>query len=168
MSVRHSNLKDADGLHEPKGIDTALAGTVYESTGAGSGTWVPLAGSNVTRIEDLADFPAAVAGVITLAANTVYQIIGAIDIGANRLVMDSNSRVEGAAPTISSISSTTTGNLITSATSFTMEGLALSCPSGAAFSLTGTTAEIALLKSVTILSCTSCGSITTWGFLTDE
>ena len=126
---------------------------------------MPLAGSNVTRIEDLADFPAAVAGVITLAANTVYQIIGAIDIGANRLVMDSNSRVEGAAPTISSISSTTTGNLITSATSFTMEGLALSCPSGAAFSLTGTTAEIALLKSVTILSCTSCGSITTWGFL---
>lgn len=39
MSVQHKNLTGAD-LHEPKGVATAGAGTVYEADGAGSGSWV--------------------------------------------------------------------------------------------------------------------------------
>jgi hypothetical protein len=39
MSTIHKNLTGAD-LHEPKGADTALAGRVYVSDGAGSGSWV--------------------------------------------------------------------------------------------------------------------------------
>lgn len=34
----HKNLTGSD-LHEPKGADTALVGTVYVSDGAGSGSW---------------------------------------------------------------------------------------------------------------------------------
>lgn len=38
MTTIHKNLTGAD-LHEPKGADTALAGKVYVSDGAGSGAW---------------------------------------------------------------------------------------------------------------------------------
>lgn len=38
MTTVHRNLTGAD-LHEPKGADTALAGRVYVSDGAGSGSW---------------------------------------------------------------------------------------------------------------------------------
>lgn len=35
----HANIPEA-GLHEPKGVSTATAGTVYVADGAGSGSWV--------------------------------------------------------------------------------------------------------------------------------
>lgn len=38
-NVQHSSLTDADGLHEPKGISTALSNQVYLSNGSGSGNW---------------------------------------------------------------------------------------------------------------------------------
>lgn len=37
----HRNLTGAD-LHEPKGVATAAAGTVYVANGAGSGSWQPI------------------------------------------------------------------------------------------------------------------------------
>ncbi len=36
----HRDLKEADGLHEPKGVEAALAGQIYVANGAGSGSWV--------------------------------------------------------------------------------------------------------------------------------
>lgn len=36
-------------LHEPKGADTAAAGTVYISDGAGSGTWSTITPSQAPR-----------------------------------------------------------------------------------------------------------------------
>lgn len=39
MAIEHRDLVGAQ-LHEPKGADTALAGTVYTSDGLGSGTWL--------------------------------------------------------------------------------------------------------------------------------
>jgi len=42
MATIHKNLTGAD-LHEPKGADTALAGRVYVSNGAGSGSWTDAA-----------------------------------------------------------------------------------------------------------------------------
>jgi hypothetical protein len=38
MAVEHKNLT-GDQLHEPKGAETAAAGSVYVADGAGSGTW---------------------------------------------------------------------------------------------------------------------------------
>jgi len=38
MTIQHKNIQEAD-LHEPKGISTATAGTIYVADGAGSGTW---------------------------------------------------------------------------------------------------------------------------------
>lgn len=41
MGVQHSTLTGTS-LHEPKGVATAAAGTVYQADGAGSGSWVVL------------------------------------------------------------------------------------------------------------------------------
>lgn len=38
MTIQHKNIQEAD-LHEPKGISTASAGTIYVADGSGSGTW---------------------------------------------------------------------------------------------------------------------------------
>lgn len=47
MAVQHSSLTGAD-LHEPKGVATAAAGTVYVANGAGSGTWQDAAAADIT------------------------------------------------------------------------------------------------------------------------
>lgn len=39
MTIEHSALTDADGLHEPKGIAGANTNEVYHADGLGSGTW---------------------------------------------------------------------------------------------------------------------------------
>lgn len=46
-TVQHSTLTGTEN-HEPKGADTATAGTVYVSDGAGSGSWTTLAGTQVS------------------------------------------------------------------------------------------------------------------------
>lgn len=43
--AEHRNLTGAD-LHEPKGAETALSGTVYQSDGSGSGQWVKPSAQN--------------------------------------------------------------------------------------------------------------------------
>lgn len=46
MAVEHKDLT-GDQLHEPKGAETAAAGSVYVADGSGSGTWSdPVAGIN--------------------------------------------------------------------------------------------------------------------------
>ncbi len=41
MAIEHKDIVDAQ-RHEPKGISTAVASTVYIADGAGSGTWQPI------------------------------------------------------------------------------------------------------------------------------
>lgn len=38
MTIQHASIPDGQ-IHEPKGISTAPAGSVYKASGAGSGTW---------------------------------------------------------------------------------------------------------------------------------
>ena len=44
-NVQHSDLTDADGIHEPKGISTANSNQLYIADGSGSGNW-----RDITRI----------------------------------------------------------------------------------------------------------------------
>lgn len=39
MTVQHSAITEAQGIHEPKGVSTASSGQVYIADGAGSGDW---------------------------------------------------------------------------------------------------------------------------------
>lgn len=78
-------------LHEPKGIATAAAGTVYVANGAGSGDYELPGGNNTVVINVLADLPTPSGGTITLAANTNYIIAAAINIGTNFITAADNS-----------------------------------------------------------------------------
>lgn len=43
----HRDLTGAE-LHEPKGVESALSGTIYVANGSGSGSWTNLGGNRVT------------------------------------------------------------------------------------------------------------------------
>lgn len=43
----HRDLTGTE-LHEPKGVESALSGTVYVANGSGSGSWTNLGGNRVT------------------------------------------------------------------------------------------------------------------------
>jgi hypothetical protein len=47
--MEHANIPEA-GLHEPKGVSTAAAGTAYIADGAGSGTWQDPVPSDLPRL----------------------------------------------------------------------------------------------------------------------
>ena len=58
-TIAHSSLTVAE-LHEPKGVASASANTVYSATGSGSGTWQKVKPTNLNGITSngsLGDFP---------------------------------------------------------------------------------------------------------------
>lgn len=48
MAINHKDIPDS-GLHEPKGVVSAAAGTVYVADGAGSGSWQNPVPSDIPR-----------------------------------------------------------------------------------------------------------------------
>lgn len=111
----HRDTAEAD-LHEPKGVSTASSGNVYTSNGLGSGSWGPVPGTlpdNTIVIEELSQFPTPVAGVITLASDTLYLIGAEIDLVANRLVLGDTTVIRGTNRTLSFLKSNTTAPFLT-------------------------------------------------------
>lgn len=165
-NINHQDLTDPK-LHEPKDVATAATGTVYLANGTGSGSWgaVPGAGQNQVTINTASDFPAAVAGVISLEDNTVYQISGSINVGSDRFLLGNQSQIEGSIVSVDSITSSTTGTLFTATTSVTFKNITLSAANGKMFSATGAgaLAEIFVVSNVTILTCDTLGTFTNWG-----
>ena len=161
-SIQHLNMPE-DGLHESKGVSTAAANKVYVTDGAGSGTFndYPLASSEVV-VRTVADFPAAVGGVITLAASTRYLLDGHIDLGSDRIVLSANTIIHGLDTELASITSTTTGNLFTATASFHFDNFKATATSGTIFSCTGSATESAWINNFTISSCSTVGTFTTW------
>ena len=49
MAIAHKDIPEA-GLHEPKGVSTAAAGTVYVADGAGSGAWEDPIPTDLVRV----------------------------------------------------------------------------------------------------------------------
>lgn len=167
--TEHKDITEAF-LHEPKGISTAISGSTYTANGAGSGNWVSPPGSlsNIVIINSLADLPAPVASVITLAANTIYRFSGSVDIGANRFVADANTAFHGEDAFIDGIVSSTTGALITSTdVSIALDSINLTVSSGSYFNFTGSVSLDAIrLETVFLLGCTTAGTITNCSLFT--
>jgi hypothetical protein len=69
MSIQHAIIDDPD-IHEPKGISTAAANTVYVATGAGTGAWTAAAGSSFGEI-----YITAGATTQTLSAASAYATL---------------------------------------------------------------------------------------------
>lgn len=49
MAIAHKDIPDA-GLHEPKGVASAAAGTVYVANGSGSGSWTDPIPTDLQRV----------------------------------------------------------------------------------------------------------------------
>jgi len=61
---------------------------------------IPGGGGDPVEVRSLADLPAPVASQITLAANTRYEFVGAVDIGPNVLALSNGTHVTGRAGVI--------------------------------------------------------------------
>ena len=95
---------------------------------------------SVVDVATIADFPAAVANVITLPDNASYRIIGDLDLAGARLVTGNNTSLVGQAPYYSALRSTgisTAVPMITAAQGFQIDSLNLIAPT--IFSLVGNT-----------------------------
>lgn len=99
----------------------------------------PIALTNVVIVQQLVDFPPPSAGVITLAANTVYKINGPIDCGSNRFLLGVGTLVQGfSSAARDRLTSTAAGALFTDTGSeeFFVSDLTLTA-SGALFDIQG-------------------------------
>jgi len=52
MAVQHSTITDPN-IHEPKGVATAAANTVYVSLGNGTGVWTPLTYTILVKLKNI-------------------------------------------------------------------------------------------------------------------
>lgn len=158
-NIEHSVLTDPE-LHEPKGIGAANANEVYLADGLGSGTMTQITPSNLVVVHSASDLPSAVAGVRTLAASTVYLFVGSVSIGSDRIVMSSDSALVGCNPENDMLTSTTSGNLITSALDGYIAGLGFTCSSGAWISIDGATnTKRFVIRRCIVVSCDTIGTV---------
>lgn len=114
---------------------------------------------NVVVVNSVDDLPEAVSNVITLEDNTVYQISGAIDLGADRLVIGSDTTIRGNSPKLDYITSSTASPLITSDNSFRLFEVGFQADSGSFFNLSGTGSEICLMFGVRFFGTGSLGGV---------
>jgi hypothetical protein len=102
-------------------------------------------------INQLSDFPAAAAGVITLAPNTQYLIANDVNLGTDRLVMASNTSVSGIESIVVTLSYTGTGDMFTILnTRSRISQLSISCVSGRVVNLSDNTDTIFRMNDVSV------------------
>ena len=117
---------------------SALGASVVASATA-SATRALLNPPTYVLVYSTADLPAAVAGVITLAANTTYVITTTVDLAGARLVCSANTAIIGGSSENCRIKSTGLGAspLITSAYSLPMRNVSIEATIALALDATG-------------------------------
>jgi hypothetical protein len=163
--AEHNTLTGAS-LHEPKGVAAAAANTVYVADGATSGSHQQVSPSNCVLVHSASDLPAAVAGVRTLADNTIYSFSGSVSIGSDRIVLGAQTTIQGLSPFLDGIVSTTSGALLTSAGNFFIASMFVTCSSGAVFDLNGTGTQITFISQLRVVSCDTIGNVDDYGVFT--
>lgn len=123
MPTLHSTLTGAD-LHEPKGVESAPAGTVYVANGTGSGSWLSTYAYgnihiDVTSTATSIALPAALD--TTFNTNTDYRKINATGMwkagdGVNITLDNANGEIVITAPGAYNLSFWTTYKIATTAT----------------------------------------------------
>jgi len=147
--------------------DLGLAGTALTTDGLGGTAWGVPAYTYLKVVERLADLPAPVAGVITLAPGTAYVITTAVDLGANRLSLSGGPvAIVGTASAQSSLTSSAAGAMITSNDSVTLRFITLTSTVGPTLALNGAgsanPAPAVELVWVSFVGCATLGSIATY------
>lgn len=141
-NIAHKNLIDPD-IHEPKDISTALVGSAYIADGIGGGSWSGVAPIKTVLVNTASDFPTAVAGVITLLANTRYLLGDDVSVGTDRFVMAANTAVTGIESVVVTLTYTGTGDMFTILnTRNRINMLSISCVNGRIFNFSDNTDSI--------------------------
>lgn len=155
----HRDLPEAQ-LHEPKGISlVAQALKAYLSDGAGSGSWEYVFPASFILVNSLSDLPSPVSSQITLADSTYYQLGTMVDIGANGLILGSNTCIEGLCPQMTGIVSSYAGTLFSATdVSFRLSHFRVSAPSATLFGVDQASFFAVSCDYITILSIGSLGT----------
>lgn len=104
------------------------------------------------------DLPAAVAGVITLAANTTYQVVAGFSLGTDRIAWADGASLKGVESINLTLSYSGSGDMFTFVdTTARISYITLDAPSGRLYNWTDTTTKIGRFHDVTVLSCNKVG-----------
>jgi hypothetical protein len=79
MPTQHSQITDALGIHEPKGISTATAGEVYVADGAGSGSWQSIDAATPSYV-DATGSGASTISSLTLNSSNRFTLSGGMNL----------------------------------------------------------------------------------------
>jgi hypothetical protein len=172
MNIR-TNLANA-GTGETLIKDNTANQILFKSLTAGDGITLTANANDITVatttatvttktviVTEIADFPAAVAGVITFADDTDYFLANDIST-SNRFFGGTKVVLRGPASQIVTLTSTTTGSMFT-ATDPTLRivGISVDCPNGKVFDMSSSGAGVFQMIESTIASCVSVGTIGT-------
>lgn len=158
MSTEHVTITDPE-LHEPKDISTATAGQVYVSIGGGAGVWATLAGDNLVLVNSASDFPAPVAGVITLEDEHQYVTTAPISV-SDRFEWGDGSSITSNSILGPTLTYTGTGSMFSGdGKGFLLRDIQVDCPNGQVFNLTDSVGGVGRtsISGVAILSCVTVG-----------
>jgi len=136
LAELNSLVSDAT-LDDSSATRTPSAHTIvsHDTTATGAELDTLTDGSNADSLHTHSlvsdSLPAAVAGVITLATDTTYTLLGATNIGTDRIVFGSNTALRGHNPQKDIITYTGTGDMLTSEDeNFILDHLGVSCANG--------------------------------------
>lgn len=126
------------------------------------GNWV--CPPKVVIVQQKADLPSPVAGVITLAADTAYWLLGAIDLTGSRLQCSTNNVISGQASGTTSLTSTgLVGALITGTSSLFISHLTMNLQGGTLFNLNDGAAGTLRMEGVTVVDSATLGTVANFG-----
>lgn len=106
---------------------------------------------DIVTVSELADLPSAVAGVITLADNTVYEFISDVST-SSRFVLGSNTVLRSADPYANTLTYTGTGTMFTTNNgNQSLHEMSFDCPNGQFIDTTGNTSGSLLIRWIRII-----------------
>lgn len=167
-----------DGTGQALSDNPSAAQPKFKSISAGTGISVVTDGDKIVVaqsavpgsaktviVNEVGDFPAPAAGIITLADSTEYRLINDIDVGANRFVVGAGSAISGANSDVTALTYTGSGIMFTGLDqSFRLERIKINCASGTVWDMTDTTpfTNLYQIDNVTI-ACLNLGTLTNMG-----
>lgn len=163
ITLEHNFIEDTSGVElvvdltvdQPK-FRSVVAGTGINVASSNGQIQIALSAIPVSTktviVNDINDFPAAVAGVITLESNTEYAVRNDITT-ANRFVMGNKCVISGSDNIVINLAYTGSGIMFTSANkSWTIKNITITCSSGTFIDFDGSGAEILQLKNNVIIA----------------
>lgn len=125
-----------------------------------SGLWENIP-RGVNFVNELADLPAAIAGVITLVAGNVYVQTASFSLGTDRIAWSEGSAYSSVDSIAITLDYTDTGDMFTfSDTTARINNIALDAPNGRVYNWTDTGVKIGRFHDITIVSCNKLGLFT--------